>query len=71
MPETGQDEGVILADRIRDSLGKAAFEGLTKPVTLSGGVLEYDGQGVTDMIREADERLYRAKKQGRNKIVAG
>ena len=70
MPETGQDEGAIIANRVRDSLGKAVFEGLTKPVTLSGGVLEYDGQGVTDMIREADERLYRAKNQGRNQIVA-
>ena len=69
MPETGLKEGLVLAERIRKSLEAAVFDGPVDPVTLSGGVREYQGQSVTEMIQEADERLYRAKKLGRNRIV--
>ena len=28
------------------------------------------GQALRDLLREADERLYRAKQQGRNRLVS-
>lgn len=42
------------------------------PVTASAGISEFgkDGKDVDDLLRVADERLYRAKNEGRNRVVA-
>ena len=40
--------------------------------TVSIGVAELGaGQDLRDLLRIADERLYRAKQQGRNRLVSG
>jgi diguanylate cyclase (GGDEF)-like protein len=39
-------------------------------VTISGGVAEYAGSTIDELLEAADRRLYRAKRGGRNSIVA-
>jgi diguanylate cyclase (GGDEF)-like protein len=41
-------------------------------ITFSAGLVSYpdDGSDIEDLIRKADERLYQAKKNGRNCLVA-
>jgi two-component system, cell cycle response regulator len=71
LPGTGLDEAVTVAQRVRVAVSETIVAGLP-PVTVSAGVAEL-GPGETDAlaaIGRADERLYRAKAQGRNRVVA-
>ncbi len=57
------------AERIRDSVEKHVFpEGIT--VTISGGVKQYGGENMTDLIHQADKRLYEAKRNGKNQVIS-
>lgn len=67
---------MIAAERIRDRIASHPFPNREsqplKVVSLSGGVATFpdDGQSSTDLIAAADAALYRAKKDGRNRVFA-
>lgn len=70
MPETTGAEAYFVAERLRKTLElKASPTG--KSITVSGGIANSKscGNHVEKMIEVADERLYKAKETGRNKIV--
>ena len=73
LPKTGMAEGVSVAERLRLAVAKAEFQdeaGRPLPmVTISLGVAEM-ASGVTpeDLVKNADEALYRAKNGGRNRV---
>ena len=60
---------------LRDGIAQASIhtpDGGTLHCTVSIGMAELEaGQDLRDLLRVADERLYRAKQQGRNRLVAG
>lgn len=65
-----------IMDRIRRQVQtyKLQFGSYTISFTFSGGVCSYPSRGVedpNDLIRIADEALYKAKNSGKNKIVLG
>ena len=66
--------GHRLAERIRQTVGALPLscERVTVAVTLSVGLASYpaDGAEKKDLIARADQALYRAKKEGRNRTVA-
>ncbi|MEZ5332825.1 MAG: GGDEF domain-containing protein [Thermoanaerobaculia bacterium] len=74
LPHAGAEEAVAIAERIRVDLSD---EGLRVgdrqiPLTASFGVAAL-GEGVQqldDLLREADDALYRAKESGRDRVVA-
>lgn len=68
-PETSRAEATELAERIRLKVENHDFD-IDGNLTLSGGVSSYpeDGTADTDLIKSADERLYKAKEEGRNQI---
>ena len=76
LPETGQEGAVVRAEKIRQSVEAFPFEGgACQPggrVTLSLGVATYPMDGVDSnaLISAADEALYRAKRDGRNRVAA-
>jgi diguanylate cyclase (GGDEF)-like protein len=74
LPETKLEEALIVANRVRESIAaqETLFDEHTLSVTASFGVtaLQSRNDGWTDLIRRADENLYKAKRQGRNCIVA-
>ncbi|QRM24267.1 GGDEF domain-containing protein [Burkholderia pseudomallei] len=75
LPQAALDTALLIGERIREAIASTAFEaGSGKPigVTVSVGVSEFgrDGETIDAMLRKADERLYRAKHQGRNRVVA-
>src|SRR5690606_26657234 len=62
------------ADHVRGLIQAAhfEFEGQRIPVTISIGVAEWHPsmQSEAQLIELADQRLYRAKEAGRNKVIA-
>lgn len=67
-PETGLDAAATLAGRIREALHGHEFEQVGT-VTASFGVAAYHaGEGQQSFIERADEALYRAKEEGRDRV---
>lgn len=71
LPETDSEKAALVAERLRAAIDKAAFEldGHRIHVTVSAGVASYEnGREEKDLIKEADDNLYRAKNQGKNRV---
>ncbi len=71
LPNTGRDEGIAAAERIRMNTEKkhiVSADGATLPgVTISTGLaMNQPDSTPQSLIAVADEHLYRAKKEGRN-----
>jgi len=73
LPETKLAEAVLVAEKIRASVGKIHFDtgkdAQKKRMTVSGGVAQFrSGMKKEDLVRCADESLYEAKGTGKNRI---
>jgi len=75
LPETTRETALEIAERIRRSVSEAGFdvETSTEPIraTISIGVATFprDGGRANDLIHQADVAVYRAKLQGRNRVL--
>jgi len=45
------------------------IEGIDKPITISGGLVCSKDLTGDELIKIADEKLYKAKESGRNKVI--
>ncbi len=68
-----KEESTAFAERLRMLIEKAEFEysGSRIKVTISIGIGEWQpelGNNLEDLIKRADDALYRAKEQGRNRV---
>lgn len=75
--ETNKENARIFAERLREIVSKSKFEGeeIIKPrsaLTISAGVANFpfDATKNEDLLKHADDALYRAKAGGRNMVVA-
>jgi len=71
LPHLGRAQAAELADRIREMVAShVTGGGSPKPVTVSIGVASFPDDAKDDLalIRVADDRLYRAKRGGRNTV---
>jgi diguanylate cyclase (GGDEF)-like protein len=73
LPETPHTDAGAIAERLRRSVEAARFEsaGQRVPVTISLGVALYPSSVVdtgSELLKVADEALYRAKESGRNQV---
>lgn len=73
LPETGPENTVYLADKLRKIIEEHPFifEGKRISVTFSAGVADHQPthDSALAFIKEADSRLYEAKKRGRNRVI--
>ena len=69
----GKTQAAGVAEHIRKTLEsrRFSFNGVVTNVTASFGVAEFPGEAAisSQLVRAADERLYRAKHSGRNRVV--
>ena len=75
LPGTDLSQGLVLANRVREAIARHAFLAEGVPVTLavSMGVARIPDQrigSVEHLIAAADQALYQAKAQGRNRVEA-
>jgi diguanylate cyclase (GGDEF)-like protein/putative nucleotidyltransferase with HDIG domain len=75
LPETPPEEALQIAERIRRAVAESTFEveTSTEPIraTVSIGVAGFpkDATGAQELIHQADLAVYRAKLQGRNRVL--
>ena len=68
-PETALDVG----ERIRDAVARIDLHDIgvgTVTVSVGASVSRTDGEAVATLVERADHALYRAKRQGRNRVEA-
>lgn len=76
LPEAGKAEAAALAEQLRQNIADSVLPGYeTMPetsVTVSIGVATFpkDGDHAQVLLEHADQALYQAKRQGRNRVVA-
>jgi diguanylate cyclase (GGDEF)-like protein len=73
--ETDVTEGVLVAERIREAIAAHHFRFEATPVrlTVSIGVATTTGDMTmtpSNLLRTADEKLYQAKREGRNRVLS-
>ena len=74
LPQTGKDQALVVARRLRDGLRASSFcqeEGLNLNVRASIGVASYphDARSAHDVIRQADGTMYMVKNSTRDNIA--
>src|SRR5262245_27686185 len=75
LPETNPDGAYRVGERIHALVANHPFqyEGKAYKVTISLGIATTSGDAAltpAELIRQADDRLYQAKREGRNRVVA-
>jgi diguanylate cyclase (GGDEF)-like protein/putative nucleotidyltransferase with HDIG domain len=75
LPETSHEQALEIAERIRRAVARRVFDlaNASEPVhvTISMGVATFpnDGKDPTELVHRADLAVYRAKLQGRNRVL--
>jgi diguanylate cyclase (GGDEF)-like protein len=75
LPETNREGALQMSERLRQLVENHSFqyEDRRYNITVSLGLISTEGdESLTpnDLIKQADERLYQAKHDGRNRVVA-
>ncbi len=73
LPETDEQEAMVAVERIRRLIEEHVFEHQAREIqlTISMGVSHFpdDGRELESLVQVADERLYCAKREGKNRVI--
>ncbi|MBM6550859.1 cache domain-containing protein [Marinomonas ostreistagni] len=68
LPHYGPRQAYEIAMHIKQCVATIRLPGQEHPVTISGGISSNTMANQSDLIQQADKNLYRAKRNGRNRI---
>jgi diguanylate cyclase (GGDEF)-like protein len=70
LPQTSGENAFLTAERIRKAIEKYEFDEKDLKITVSGGVVELEEDDISALhfINRAENLLYKAKQNGRNRI---
>ena len=70
LPDTGRDQAVVVAEKVRAAVAGLGLSEIGQPVTASLGIAAVpdDAADADTLIRAADRALYAAKGNGRNRV---
>lgn len=74
MPETIKEDAYAVLERLRSRIASEKIvlpggEAVTITASFGGATFPEDGDSSDDLLVRADERMYRAKREGKNKVV--
>jgi diguanylate cyclase (GGDEF)-like protein len=71
LPQTSGENALIAAEKLRNVIADRELSGFPRPLSVSIGVATFPENGATrdDLVKAADNALYRAKQSGRNRAV--
>jgi len=75
LPETDSDQALVIAERIRQAVGAASFmvdtsnDPIRATVSIGAASFPKDASSSQELVHQADLAVYRAKLQGRNRVV--
>ena len=69
LPNTPASKGYVLAEKLRKKIKALTWPRKNLSVTISGGLVSYQGGDTDRLIIKADKLLYAAKQKGRDRIV--
>ena len=69
LPNTNLNVGRLYALRLQSLIRNYKLPN-DEHLTLSGGLAEYTGESIDELIKQADQLLYRAKKSGKDQIIS-
>lgn len=67
-PNTDLSSSTEVCERIKHELALTDY-GINCRITLSGGIVQWTGENITELVKNADSLLYKAKNEGKNKFV--
>jgi diguanylate cyclase (GGDEF)-like protein len=67
-PSTNLSNATNVCERIKHELASTDY-GINCKITLSGGVVQWTGENITELVKNADSLLYKAKNEGKNRFV--
>ncbi|MEZ0323057.1 MAG: sensor domain-containing diguanylate cyclase [Hydrogenothermaceae bacterium] len=73
LPNASLEEAYKIAENLRKKLEETPliYDGKEIKITASFGIAEFkDHNNLNNLIKEADEKLYQAKREGRNRVIA-
>ncbi|HYL15078.1 MAG TPA: diguanylate cyclase [Terriglobales bacterium] len=71
LPQTGVEQALRVADKLRAIVEGWQFPGVPRPVTISAGTAAFPRHGTTrdELVQAADAGMYAAKQAGRNRVM--
>jgi len=64
----GTNVANCILERIRNM--DIEYNGIKIPITMTFGVVEYNGENIEQLLKEADKKLYIGKENGRNQVIS-
>lgn len=68
LPETDLEKASLAAEKLRQKIKNSEIEGLNLRLTASFGAVQFDGDSSQQLIKRADDFLYKAKAKGRDRV---